>query len=264
VFRFLPAVWDLRGWNLVETAISSLSLCGDLSWKVWPRNPEIEEVAVSLTGTHHVFAAISENGVNTFLKAFFTTRPRFRRFGSPHFVPTTTSTATEISAIAFPGIGGGIQYELIFGIPVADLFPPDAVSPTPPLVPSPNGLTVHDKLELIVGCSTGTDKPGDDNRPGPLTPLKTLLDVWAKGHPTSTFFSAGVGDVSFVLDAVRIPTIKPATFESVIDCIVRMVLEAILENAQLPFKIITVDTIQLILEAGPLIAANQIQIWGDI
>ncbi|MFZ3201986.1 MAG: hypothetical protein WA175_12650 [Candidatus Acidiferrales bacterium] len=219
---------------------------------------------MSLTGTHHVFASISENGVNIFLKAFFTARPRFRRFGSPHFVPATTPAATEIPAITFPGIGGGIQYEVIFGIPVTDLFPPDPVSPTPPLVPSPDGLTVHDRLELIVGCSTGTDKPGDDGRPGPVTPLKTLLDVWAKGHPTSTFFSPGVGDVSFVLDAVRIPTVKPVTLEAVLDCIARMILEAILQNASLPFKVITVDTIQLILEAGPQISSNQIQIWGDI
>jgi hypothetical protein len=83
---------------------------------------------MSFTQAVHVFAGVSENGINTFLKAFFTTRPHYLNYGSPSFVATSTVNATSMSAISFPGVPSGIQYAVSFSIPTLDLFPPEAGS----------------------------------------------------------------------------------------------------------------------------------------
>jgi hypothetical protein len=68
------------------------------------------EVAMSLTQNHYVFAGLEESGVNTFLKALFTARPHYLRYGSSAFVLVSTVNATNMATIAFPGVPGGIQY----------------------------------------------------------------------------------------------------------------------------------------------------------
>jgi hypothetical protein len=75
-----------------------------------------------LTQTEAVFASIHETALNDLLKAFFTDRPRYLVYGSPSFVPATTVAETNMPAIAFPGIPGGIQWRLRLGIPTPSLF----------------------------------------------------------------------------------------------------------------------------------------------
>ena len=64
---------------------------------------------MSLTQTNHVFASVGQAGINTFLKAVFTARPHYLNYGSPVFVPATTVNATNLQAINFPGVPGGIS-----------------------------------------------------------------------------------------------------------------------------------------------------------
>jgi hypothetical protein len=61
---------------------------------------------MSLTQAFHVFAGVSENGINTFLQALFTRRPHYLNYGSPSLVATSTINATSMAAISFPGIPG--------------------------------------------------------------------------------------------------------------------------------------------------------------
>ena len=52
--------------------------------------------------------------------------------------------------------------------------------------------------------------------------------------------------------------------EMVVDCIIRMMLNALLENVQLPFHVLSAGAFQLILEQGPTIDQDQVEVWGDI
>ncbi len=214
---------------------------------------------MSLTQNFHVFAGVAESGINTFLKDLFTTRPHYLNYGSPAFVPTSTVNATSVSAIAFPGVPTGIQFAVSFSIPTIDLYPPDAGNPSP-LLPAQNQFGLHTKVRLVVGCYTWTE--GDKR--GQMTPLSGDLDVWALGSIVSHYFGPGTGYITFQVLNVRIPAIKPEGLEVVLDCVIRMMLNALLENVQLPFRVLSAGAFQLILEQGPTIDQDQVEVWGDI
>jgi len=214
---------------------------------------------MSLTGTHHALASIDEHGVNAALHAFFTARPHYLHYGSPPFVTASSTTETQISPIAFPGVGGGISYAIDLTIPVVDLYPPDGPLPTP-LVLDPGQLSLTTTVTITIGCAVAK---GTENR-GTVQPVSTKLKVVAIAHPTSVYFSPGVGHVTFHVDEVLIPDIEPVSLRSVVDCLIEMILNGLLSSVQLPFDIIDVDFFKIILEEGPTIADNQIELWGDI
>jgi hypothetical protein len=214
---------------------------------------------MSLTGAFHVFAGIDERGTNRALQAFFGARPHYLHYGSTPFVGASSVSVTQVPAIAFPGIPGGIPYAIDLTVPVVDLFPPDGPLP-PPLALGPDQLSITTKATITLGCMTGTG--GDKG--GRVTPVRTSLEVIAIAHPVSRFFSPGVGFVTFVVDQVLIPGVEPASLQAVLDCLLRMILNALLADVQLPFDIIDANFVKLILEAGPTIADDQIKIWGDV
>jgi hypothetical protein len=222
---------------------------------------------VSLTQGNHVFAGVNETAINTFLKAFLTARPHYINYGTPAFVPATTAAATSIAPLNFPGIPGGIQFMVQFSIPVVDLFPPDGASPLPP---GPGELNVRVDAKITVGCMKFDSRGTQDGKPNvSMTPLSTIVSLWALGKPDVRYFGPGNGDVGIQLQDVRIPALacvkgEPNTFESIVECILRMVLQALLEQLRLPFHALTIGFVQLILQRGPQIDADQIELWGDI
>jgi hypothetical protein len=215
---------------------------------------------MSLTGIYHAFASIDERGTNRALQAFFTARPHYLHYGSPPFVTGGTSvTETELSPIAFPGIAGGIPYAVDLSIPVVDLYPPDGALPAP-LVLGPGQLSLTTRAVITVGCTTG----GREGKGGTVTPVRTALDVIAIAEPVSVYFGPGTGYVSFRVDQVLVPGVAPQSLQAVLDCLLRMILNAVLASVQLPFNTVDAGFVKLILEAGPTIADNQIEIWGDV
>jgi hypothetical protein len=217
---------------------------------------------MSLTQAFHVFAGVSQNGINTFLQSLFSTRPHYLNYGSPSFVAASTVNATTMPAISFPGVPSGIQYAVSFSIPTIDLFPPDAGSLSP-IPPHANQFGLHTKVKLTIGCFTWIPNPGNDDR-GRMVPLSVELDVWALGALVSHYYGPGTGYISLQVLAVRIPEIQPHPLEAVIDCLIRMMLNAVLENVQLPFHALSAGAFQLILESGPTIDNDQVKVWGDI
>ncbi|HVC13237.1 MAG TPA: hypothetical protein VND62_00080 [Acidimicrobiales bacterium] len=214
---------------------------------------------MSLTGTHHAFASIDEHGVNVVLHAFFTARPRYLHYGSAPFVTANSTTETLISPIAFPGVAGGISYAIDFTIPVVDLYPPNGTLPAP-LVLDPGKLSISTTVAITIGCAV---PKGNDGR-GSVHPVSTKLRVIAIAHPSGVYVSPGVGHITFHVDEVLIPDIEPVTLRAVLDCLLEMTLNAVLSSVQLPFNIIDVDFFKIILEEGPTIADDQIELWGDI
>jgi hypothetical protein len=199
---------------------------------------------MSLTGTHHAFASIDERGTNRALQAFFGARPHYLHYGSAPFVTASSTSVTQVAPIAFPGVPGGIAYAIDLTVPVVDLFPPNGPLP-PPLVLGPGELSITTKVTIRLGCVAGTD--GNDR--GQITPVHTTLDVIAIADPVGHYFSPGVGYVSL---------------QAVLDCLLEMILNALLAHVQLPFDIIDASFVKLALEAGPTIANDQIEIWGDV
>lgn len=216
---------------------------------------------MSLTGSHHAFASIDEHGVNVVLRAFFTARPHFLHYGSTPFVAASSLTETQVPTIAFPGVPGGISYAVDLTVPFVDLYPPDGPLP-PPLVLGSDHLSITTTATITLGCSMAKGRQTGEK--GSVQPVSTKLKVIAIGHPKSVYFSPGVGYVTFHVDEVLIPDVEPATLRAVLDCLLEMILNAVLSNLKLPFTVIDVNFFKIVLEAGPTIADNQIELWGDI
>ncbi len=213
---------------------------------------------MSLTGTHHVSISVAETGINTFIKAVCTARARFINYGTSLFVPATTASATNMPTIPFPGVPGGIQWAVSLSIPVLDLFP-DSSGGASPLPPMPNAFNVHTHAKVFLGCATWV---GRDI--GTVVPVSTDLDVWALGEIVPTFLGPGNGFISFKVDSVKLPGIKPDGLEAVLECLLRMILAAALGNIMLPFQALSVGAFTLTLQQGPEIADNQMKVFGDI
>jgi hypothetical protein len=216
---------------------------------------------MSFTETETVFAGVHEAGVNDLFKAFFTARPRFLTFATPGLVPPA-APFTSVPAIAFPGIPGGIEYRIRFSIPEVD-FDPDSSGGSSPLPVGPGQLNLRTKVIITVGCYRFFDG-NDKEHQGTVTPISTSLEVWARGKPSVTYFSPGNGEVGFALDEVEIVDITPNSLESVMECILRMVLQSVIRNVRLPFNTLTAGAFSLALVRGPEIADDQVKIYGNV
>jgi len=213
---------------------------------------------MSLTLANTVLVAAHETGVNDFMAAFFAARPRHLVYGTPAFVPVTTVAATSISAMTFPGVPGGIDLLVVFALPTIDFYP-DSSGGTSPLPPGPGQLAIHTKVRLTVGC-----KRGRNDNENEFIPLSTSLELFATGMPRVSVFGPGAGEIRFQLDRLEIVDIKPDSLESVLECLLLMMLRAALVNFRLPFNAMSVGFVTLILKNGPLIENDQIKVFGDV
>lgn len=212
---------------------------------------------MSLTGTHHLFAGVSEDGINDLVAAFFSARPRYLRFGSPPFVGATTASATQTPSLPFPGVPGGVPYLVQFGLPIFDLSPVDPLAPPPPsLVLGPGQVSIFTTVDLTLGCLGGDI--GRD-RPRKMSPTETQLDVWAIGTPVM-----GGSGIGFDISAVDLPQVRPDSLRDVFDCLLEMLLAGALRALRLPLQTVTVGVAVLSLEDGPTITSDELDVWGSI
>ena len=216
---------------------------------------------MSLTLADTVFAGVHEDGINDFLRAFFGARPRHLVYGTPAFVPTTTVAATSIPPIAFPGVAGGIDFAIAFSIPEVDLHP-DSSGGAWPIKPDPGEFTLRTEVGLVLACQRGRRRPNDE-RP-PFEPIGVKLEVYARGRPDVVTFGMGNGEIRLLLEQIEIVDIRPDELESVIECLILMMLRAALQNFVLPFGALSLEFITLVLKNGPLIADDQLKVWGDV
>jgi hypothetical protein len=214
---------------------------------------------VSLTEVQTLFGGVHENGINDFLRAFLTARPRHLLYGSPGFVPVTTVASTSVPAIAFPGVPGGIQFGVAFTIPTVDLHPATGAGSTP-LPPGLGQFTLRTTVTLILACGQrGDQQPGTVNVPR-VTPLFATLDVLARG----TIIPVG-GSVGLQVTDVELVDITPDALESLLECLIRMLLQAVLSNITIPLNALVVGAVPLLsLVRGPEIATDQVKLWGNI
>lgn len=224
---------------------------------------------MSLTQAQHVFASIHESALNDLLSAFFNARPRYLRYGSPAFVPSTNVTATQMAAIAFPGLPGGIDWAVRFSTPRIDLFKQS--DPLPPqLTVPPGGFSLRTDVELCVNCvhrrddkNTGASHDNAGNQ-GQGQVTCTKLAVFAIGHMDSWNDSSGNGEISLRVDAVELVDITPNSLESVLECVIRMLLDAVLSQVHLPLAALRAGAFHLAVTQGPLIEDDHVLARGNV
>jgi hypothetical protein len=237
---------------------------------------------MSLTEAQEVFAGVHEDAINDVLTAFCTDRPRYLVYGSPAFVPVTTVAETAMAAIAFPGVPGGIQWRLRLSIPHIDLFKQSGPLP-PPLSLGPNQYSAEIEAELCIDCrrlkidpkpprpkdprkdkgdDRGDTKPTDEHVLSELTCFK--LKVFALGHVEHVLASTGEDAIAFAVDAVEIEDITPDELESFLECLLFMILQAVLAGIRLPLKALRAGAFQLALTVGPLIEDDQVKVRGMV
>lgn len=225
---------------------------------------------MSLTQTQRVFASIHESALNDLLRAFFTARPRYLRYGSPAFVPATNVTATQMPAIAFPGLPGGIDWAVRFDLPRVDLHKQTEALP-PQLTLPAGGFSLRTRVELCLNCAKrrddrATGKPNDDRKtPNSLGEVTcTELSVFAIGHLDTWNDASGNGEIRLRVDAVELVDITPDSLESLLECLIRMLLDAALAQVHLPLQALRAGAFQLAVTQGPLIEDDHVLARGNV
>lgn len=209
---------------------------------------------MSLTQSDGLFVAVHEDGFNDFITVFFSARPRYLKFGSPLFVPSTSVSATAVPAIAFPNIPGGINYMVEFERPVLDLHPDTKGFDLPPM---PNQFSMQIKVRLTLACIKEI-KRGDDKRYPKSEPIHTDLVVCASGS-----IDRGPNDLGLHVDQVEIKDITPDSLESIIECIIRMMLQAALVPMRIPYNAIGIEIGNIVPADGPRIQDDQVQLSAN-
>jgi len=241
---------------------------------------------MSLTQAETVFASIHEDALNDALTAFCTARPHHLAYGSPAFTPVTTVAETRMDAIQFPGVPGGIQWRLRMSIPQVDLF--KQTRPLPPeLNLGPGQFSAALDVELCIECrriridpkpprpdkgreqgrEQPTDQPKDPRRDDthPLSELTCFkLRIFAVGHLEHVLASTGEDAIALAVDAVEIVDIKPDELESFLECLLFMILQAVLAGIRLPLRALRAGAFQLVPIVGPLIEDDQIKVRGIV
>jgi len=229
---------------------------------------------MSLTQAHDVFAAIHENGLDDLLRRFFSARPKYLNYGSPGFVAATTVSATQMPAIQFPGVPGGIDWSVRFERPRVDAHPQSAGLP-PELDPlGPQRVSIHTAVQICVECSSGErrDDHGEPDRPNDnpdrpigkvLRPTCFIVEVFAIAHAERS--SSPTGDaLRLVVDAIELVDLEPNGLESVIECLLLQILRAVLASVRLPLTALRAGAFELVPAAGPFIEDDQIEMFGDV
>lgn len=225
---------------------------------------------MSLTGPEQVFGAIHEDALNDMIRAFFNARPRHRRFGSPAFVSATTVAATQIGAIPFPGTGG-IEWRVTFSVPIIDLFKQSRALP-PQLTLSAGQFSLQTKVELCLNCLARKDDrqeaPNADDQQGrgrrPDHVVCATLEVFGTGHLDSWHNGNGDGGVRLRVDAVELVDVSPDGLETVLECLIKMVLDAALSQVELPISALRAGAFQLVVARGPEIDDDRITVAGNL
>jgi hypothetical protein len=211
---------------------------------------------MSLTETHDVVAIAHEDGLNDLIRAFFTARPRHLLYGTNAFVPSTTATSTNVPTIAFPGIPGGIEYAVLVMPPTIDLHPDTAGTPLPP---GPDQFTVSTKVFMALICGKRRRDPKTVGGTSAGAVKVTTLELHVRGS-----VAAIGGELRFAAEAVEIVDIDPDHLESFLECLLLMIMQAVLATIRIPFDSLSAGAFSLTLTEGPRIEDDTVKVFGTI
>jgi hypothetical protein len=217
---------------------------------------------MSFTQSHEVFAAVHEDGINDFIQAFYQARTHYFIYGTPFFAPVTTADITRIPAINFPGIPGGIEFAVAFRQPLIDLHP-DSTGGSAVLPPPPNQFTISAHVVMVVLCGSRKQNIPTHGKPDRETAIGTIETTELTVHAQGSIDNDG-NSIGFQVEETEIVDISPDSLETVMECIIKMILNAALANIRIPIPALSLDAFSLSLTAGPIIENDQVKVWGTI
>lgn len=200
---------------------------------------------MSHTQGQQLFAGADEAGINDLLRRFFSARPRHLRYGTPAFIPATTSSGTSVPAVSFLGIT--IDFRIEASIPTVDVTPGGGGTT---LVPGPGELVATTTFRFQV-------------RVGGFPDVAGTLGVAARCRPVVVSSSPGVGTIGLSVLQVEIVDITPDWIETIAENLVVALAQTLLGAFTIPFNAFTVGAFGLTLLAGPIADQNQIQVRGN-
>jgi hypothetical protein len=86
--------------------------------------------------------------------------------------------------------------------------------------------------------------------------------VFAVGHLEHVLTSGGEDAIALAVDRVEIVDIAPPELESLLECLLFMILQAVLAGIRLPLRALRAGAFSLTLAQGPLIEDDQIKARG--
>jgi hypothetical protein len=211
---------------------------------------------MSLTGTHHLFGGISETGIDHFADVFFTARPHLLAYGTS-FYATNQNLVTLIDTSSLPSFLSGLNVLVQFSIPTIDITPKD--NSTEMLPPGVDQFTVYTNVQIHFLCGN-PDQRGDKGAHEILFGLKLA----ALCTPKVVDSTPGSGSIGVTLLQVKVSGISEAALEQILECILAAILRWALAQLIIPFNVFTLDGVSLTLQQGPVAAADQIEVFGDI
>jgi len=189
-------------------------------------------------------------------------------------VPATSVSQTQMAPIPLPG-GGSIDWRISFEIPRIDLYKESTPLPSS-LTLQPGQFSLQTRLQLCINCVKRKDdhreergkedsrekrgkSAGDRERDSLGSVVCTDLRVFAVGHLDSSSTK-----IRLRVDAVELVDITPDTLESVLECLIRMVLDSALMKIELPIPALRAGAFHLAVTRGPEIADDRIKVFGDV
>ena len=223
---------------------------------------------MGFTQAEMAFVGAHETGINDLITAFCQDRPRYLLYRSPAFGPAPTIDATRLDPIAFPGIPGGIEWQVKLTIPQIDLFDQDMPLP-PELSLSPGQFSARLGIEICLDCKPGRIRQKDhreEKDPRKEHPLREVtcwrVEVFAVGHIEPTLTSAGGAGIALVVDKLEVVEIRPDELETLIECLLFMIIQAALAQIVIPVETFAFDPFTPAV--GPLIEDDQVKLRGNM
>jgi hypothetical protein len=189
---------------------------------------------MSLTGNHHLYAALHENGANDFMAAIYAQRGHYFHYGSSQYVPQTTVHQTNRPKVV------GLHWKASFSLPRIDFHP---VPPGSPMTVATNQFLVRSQLFLkVLGAPT-------------IPPL----EVRALGVPV-----ANAPNMSFQIVQTNLLPNLPPPWGPFFNALATLALNGALANFLLPYPVFPLGAFVAIIGNGPSVQNNQLEFQGNL
>lgn len=238
---------------------------------------------MALTNGHHLYAALHEDAINKFIRAYRNFRPKYFYYACPPLGSGMPGVDFwVIPALPIPGTFTGMPISIRILDARIDFTPAQSGLQLPtPLVLGPNQFALTGEVEVCFLCGWlvslpptqgerehNMPNPEEQHRPprqGRVRPHLECakLSIWAVGHPLASANAKGGRDIALSVDRIVVKDV--GALEPLIECYAETMVNGLLDAMRLPLERFALGALgALALVEGPVIADNQAKVWADI